>query len=181
MAKMPKELMDLLNERPLVPKVLSTCDATGTLNAVPKETLSAVDEETIAFADIWGDKTNLNLKATSKAAVAVFKIQVPPAGYQVKGTFQGFQTSGPIFDIFAIVVTGIFLGIVLPRMGVAFGALTGAVAFFGYILLCQYFFSEKGWILNLVYPLAVTVLIYVGRGECQNSLSSPSPSSPSCA
>jgi len=101
MAKMPKEVMDLLNERPLAPKVLTTCDARGTLNAVPKETLSAVDEETIAFADIWGDKTNVNLKATSKAAVAVFKIQVPPVGYQVKGTFQGFQTSGPLFDTFA--------------------------------------------------------------------------------
>jgi predicted pyridoxine 5'-phosphate oxidase superfamily flavin-nucleotide-binding protein len=101
MAKMTKEVMDLLNERPLVPKVLATCDTTGTLNVVPKETLSAVDEETIAFADIWGDKINLNLKATSKAVVAVFKIEVPPVGYQVKVTFQGFQTSGPLFDTFA--------------------------------------------------------------------------------
>ena len=101
MAKMPKEVMDLLNERPSVPKVLTTCDAAGTLNAVPKETLSAVDEETIAFADIWGDKTNVNLKATGKATVAVFKIQVLPVGYQVKATFQGFQSSGPLFDTFA--------------------------------------------------------------------------------
>jgi predicted pyridoxine 5'-phosphate oxidase superfamily flavin-nucleotide-binding protein len=101
MAKMTREVMDLLNERPLVPKVLSTCDARGTLNAVPKETLSAVDEETIAFADIWGDKTNVNLKANSKTAVAVFKIEVPPVGYQIKGTFRGFQTSGPLFDTFA--------------------------------------------------------------------------------
>jgi tagatose-1,6-bisphosphate aldolase len=77
MAKMIKEVMDLLNEGPLAPKVLSTCDATGTLNAVPKETLSAIDEDTIAFADVWGDKTNENLKANSKAAVAVFKIEVP--------------------------------------------------------------------------------------------------------
>jgi len=101
MAKMPQEVMDLLNERPIVPKVLSTCDAVGTLNVVPKGTLSAIDEETIAFADIWGDKTNVNLEATSKAAVAVFKIQVLPVGYQVKGTFQGFQASGPLFDTFA--------------------------------------------------------------------------------
>ncbi len=101
MAKMPREVMDLINERPLAPKVLATCDATGTLNAVPKETLTAIDEETMAFADIWGDKTNVNLQATSKAAVVVFKIQVPPVGYQIKGTFQGFQTSGPLFDTFA--------------------------------------------------------------------------------
>ena len=101
MVKIPKEAMDLLNERPLVPKVLGTCDAVGTPNAVPKETLSAIDEETIAFADIWGDKTNVNLKANNKTPVAVFKIEVPPVGYQIKGTFQGFQTSGPVFDNFA--------------------------------------------------------------------------------
>ena len=33
MARMPKEVMALLNERPLVPKVLSTCDATGISSA----------------------------------------------------------------------------------------------------------------------------------------------------
>ena len=33
--------------------------------------------------------------------MAVFKVQLPPVGYQVKGTFQGFQTSGPLFDNFA--------------------------------------------------------------------------------
>jgi len=42
-----------------------------------------------------------SLKATSKAAVVVFKIEVPPVGYQVKGAFQDFQTSGPLFDAFA--------------------------------------------------------------------------------
>ena len=100
MAKMTKEVMELLKDVQ-VPKVLATCDDAGTLNAVPKGTLTAIDEETLAFADIWGDKTNVNLKATQRAAVAVFKTSLPPVGYQVKGTFQGFQTSGPIFDTFA--------------------------------------------------------------------------------
>jgi predicted pyridoxine 5'-phosphate oxidase superfamily flavin-nucleotide-binding protein len=101
MARMPKEVTGLLNECPLVPKVLSTCDVIDTLNAVPKETLSAIDEENVAFANIWGDKTNVNPKANNKAVVAVFKIEVPPVGYQVKGTFQGFQKSGPLFENFA--------------------------------------------------------------------------------
>lgn len=116
MAKMTQAVMDLLNERPLVPKVLSTCDAATKLNVVPKETLSAIDEETIAFADIWGDKTNANLKANSKAAVAVFKVEVPPAGYQIKGTFQGFQTSGPVFDTFAKAVKEM-LGLDIKAVG----------------------------------------------------------------
>ena len=101
MAYMTQDLIDLFNERPLVPKVLTTSDASGALNAVPKETLSAVDRETLAFADIWGDKTNKNLQDNNKAAVSIFKIDVPPIGYQVKGTFQGFQTAGPLFDNFA--------------------------------------------------------------------------------
>jgi len=72
LAKVPKEVIDLLNERLLSAKVRATCDTAGTLNAVSKETLFPVDEETINFADTWGDKTNVNLKATSKA-VGVIK------------------------------------------------------------------------------------------------------------
>jgi len=97
MAKMPKEAFDLVKD-PQASKVIATCDAAGTLNVVPKGTLTAIDEETIIFADVMGDKTNANLNATSKAAVAVFKVQFPPLGYQMKGTFQGFQTSGDLFD-----------------------------------------------------------------------------------
>jgi predicted pyridoxine 5'-phosphate oxidase superfamily flavin-nucleotide-binding protein len=100
MAKMPKEVMDMLND-PQTPKVLATCDEAARLNAVPKGTLTAIDDETVAFADIFGDKTNVNLKSTHKAAVAVFTMALPPVGYQVKGTFQGFQASGPLFDTFA--------------------------------------------------------------------------------
>ena len=33
MARMPKEVMALLNECPLVPRALSTCDATGIASA----------------------------------------------------------------------------------------------------------------------------------------------------
>jgi predicted pyridoxine 5'-phosphate oxidase superfamily flavin-nucleotide-binding protein len=100
MAKMPKEVMDMLNDLQSS-KVLATCDDAAKLNAVPKGTLAAIDDETLAFADIFGDKTNVNLKATHQAAVAVFTMDLPPVGYQIKGTFQGFQTSGPLFDTFA--------------------------------------------------------------------------------
>jgi len=55
MAKMTKEVTDLLND-PKASKVLATCDSDGNLNVVPKGSLVAVDEETIAFADIFGGK-----------------------------------------------------------------------------------------------------------------------------
>ena len=100
MAKMFKEVVDLLNDMGAT-KVLATCDNAGTLNVAPKGSIAALDDETVAFCDIMGDKTNANLEATHKAAVAVFKIDLPPAGYQVKGTFQGFHSSGPLFDNFS--------------------------------------------------------------------------------
>ncbi|VUT24585.1 MAG: hypothetical protein MASP_00597 [Candidatus Methanolliviera sp. GoM_asphalt] len=95
---MSKDIMDVFND-PSASKALATVDSEGTPNVVPKGTLSAIDEETIAFADIFGDKTNKNLETTKKAAASAFKM--PPAGYQIKGTFQGFQRSGPLFDKFA--------------------------------------------------------------------------------
>jgi predicted pyridoxine 5'-phosphate oxidase superfamily flavin-nucleotide-binding protein len=101
MAKMPPFVMEMLNANPVLPKVLTTCDTDGNLNTVPKETLYAIDLETIVFADIWGYQTTSNLKATGKAVVTVFSIQMLPIGYQVKGTFQGFETSGELYDSYA--------------------------------------------------------------------------------
>lgn len=66
-----------------------------------------------------------------------------------------------LLDILAIVVGCIFLGIVVPRTGVTLGAMSFCVAFFGYYLLCQYLFTNSGWILNLIYPLSAYLLIYI--------------------
>ena len=70
------------------------------VNAAPKGSLRAVSDEVIAFADIFGDKTNKNLQLNKKVSALAFKMS-PVAGYQVKGTFLGFQTSGELFDRFA--------------------------------------------------------------------------------
>ncbi len=66
-----------------------------------------------------------------------------------------------IFDVLAILVMGLFLGIVLPRVTVIPGLASGLVAFFSYIIFCQYLFSKHGMVLNLVYPLSVILLVYV--------------------
>jgi len=67
-----------------------------------------------------------------------------------------------IFDIMAIIITGTILGLLLPRVGAVSGSaiLCGVVG--SYIVLCQYLFSHQGFILNLVYPVLVAFLIYVG-------------------
>jgi len=98
-AKMSKEVMDAFND-PNSAKVLATAGTALEINAVPKGSLRAIDEETVAFADIFGDKTNKNLGANKKVVALAFKT-TPVAGYQIKGTFLGFQKSGELFDRFA--------------------------------------------------------------------------------
>ena len=103
MAKMSKEVMDVFND-PSSAKVLATAGSTALeVNAVPKGSLRAVSEEVIAFADIFGDKTNKNLQLNKKVSALAFKTN-PVAGYQVKGTFLGYQTSGELFEGFAKMV-----------------------------------------------------------------------------
>jgi hypothetical protein len=99
MAKMSKEVMDVFND-PKSVKVLATAGTILEIDAVPKGSLRALDEELIAFADIFGDKTNQNLKVNKKVAALAIRMD-PVTGYQIKGTFQGFQTSGALFDRFA--------------------------------------------------------------------------------
>ena len=100
MAKMSREVMDVFND-PSSAKVLATAGSTALeVNAAPKGSLRAVSDEVIAFADIFGDKTNKNLQLNKKVSALAFKMS-PVTGYQVKGTFLGFQTSGELFDRFA--------------------------------------------------------------------------------
>ena len=91
MAEMEKDALDLFDD-PEASKVMASVDKGGTLNIVPKGSLNAIDGETIAYAEIVGGKTKENLESTGKVAITVFKMGMPPVGYQVKGTFQGFQT-----------------------------------------------------------------------------------------
>jgi predicted pyridoxine 5'-phosphate oxidase superfamily flavin-nucleotide-binding protein len=100
MAKMSKEVMDVFNDLGSA-KVLATAGSTVLeINAVPKGSLRAVSEDVIAFADIFGDKTNKNLQLNKKVSALAFKTN-PVTGYQIKGTFLGFQTTGELFDRFA--------------------------------------------------------------------------------
>ncbi len=108
-------------------------------------------------------------------AVGIFDLRVTPFGTVFPGLeihanivdsilandFMSQPAWTAIFDIMAIIATGLFLGMVLPRAGVVSGAAAGIFLFFGYIMLGQYLFSAKGLILNMVYPLAVILVIYV--------------------
>ena len=100
MATLPEEAMELFNDMN-ASKAIATVDAAGELNLGPKSSLAAVDPQTLAFADIFGSQTRQNLEATKKTSVIAFKNAPPFPGWRVRGIFQGFQTSGPVFDGFA--------------------------------------------------------------------------------
>ena len=107
MGKMTEEIMGVFND-PKAGKALATESSEGLLNNVTIGSLVAMDPEILAFADMFMNKTKANLKATKKAcAVAVLMPatpEEPPKGFQVKGTFLGFQTSGPLYDYFSEMV-----------------------------------------------------------------------------
>ncbi len=59
-----------------------------------------------------------------------------------------------------IVLFGLGLGLILPKIGIFPGACLAGLAFTGYLFFCQYMFTVHGWILNMVYPLAVILILY---------------------
>ncbi|MCK4468058.1 MAG: adenylate/guanylate cyclase domain-containing protein, partial [Desulfobacterales bacterium] len=107
-------------------------------------------------------------------AVGIYDLRVTPFGTVFPGVeihanvvdsilskdFMYQPAWAAIFDIMAIIVAGLILGLVLPKAGGISGAAAGFSLFIGYMLLCQYLFSQKGLILNLVYPLTVIILVY---------------------
>ncbi|APV43619.1 hypothetical protein Dform_00258 [Dehalogenimonas formicexedens] len=104
MAKMSKEVIELFQD-PGVPKMVATISQEGELNVTPKTSMTAIDDETLAFADLYGRTTRTfkNLEETKKVAIVAMKLPVAPpfTTYQVKGTFREYLTSGPVFDKFA--------------------------------------------------------------------------------
>ena len=98
MVIIPKDIMDII-ATPDSTKMMATVDENGFPNIATVGSITAIDSETIAFAELFIKKTKSNLENTKKVAIIIFK--GPMTGYQLKGTFAGFQTSGPIFDNFS--------------------------------------------------------------------------------
>jgi len=96
MAKMTKQVMDLFND-PQAVKFLATVDAEGKPNCAFIASLMAPGEDILIFADMMMNKTKKNLTDTKKVAATVYK--APWSSYQVKGTFEGFQRSGLLYDM----------------------------------------------------------------------------------
>jgi len=107
MVNIPEEVAEIIKDQG-TPKVVTTVDKNGVPNTTLKASLIAPDNETLAFADLYGRKsrTFANLEDTKQVSVLVFRFPfVPPfTAYQIKGRFSTYQTSGPVFEQFTKVI-----------------------------------------------------------------------------
>lgn len=98
MAKMPKNVVDLLND-PKASKVIATVGSDGNPHAIMVGSINAPAEDKIAVGVILMEHTNKNLEGMKekgqKAAILVGKEM---ESYQIKANIGDYQTSGPIFE-----------------------------------------------------------------------------------
>ena len=67
-----------------------------------------------------------------------------------------------LFDLLAIILTGLILGIILPRVKALWGGLAAGLLFSVFILLSRFLFKEQGVWINITYPLLNLILTYLG-------------------
>ena len=72
MVTIPKDVMDVI-AAPDSTKMMATVDEKGFPNVAPVGSITAVDSETIAFAELFIKKTKANLENTKKVAIVIFK------------------------------------------------------------------------------------------------------------
>jgi adenylate cyclase len=65
-----------------------------------------------------------------------------------------------IYDIMAVIVLGIMVGLVIPRTGPITGILATMAIIILYVLVSRWLFSQYGIWINMVYPLLTVFLIY---------------------
>ena len=94
MAKLTQEMKDLIEDQKV--SFVATADKNGKVNVSPKGSIYVVDDETLAFADLYSKKTQENLKANPHIAIAVVDLK-GLKGYQFKGKGEILE-EGNLYD-----------------------------------------------------------------------------------
>ena len=82
MARIPKEVQEFLKGKMAW---VATASSDGMPNTTPKGSVRVIDDEHVAFADLFSRKTRENLRANPKVAVTVADMTTYK-GYQIKGS-----------------------------------------------------------------------------------------------
>ena len=67
-----------------------------------------------------------------------------------------------IYDLAIIVLIGLVLGLLLPRLKALYAGFLVLIIVLSYLGLTYYFFIDKGLWINIVYPLLETISVYAG-------------------
>jgi adenylate cyclase len=68
-----------------------------------------------------------------------------------------------IFDLLAIILMGVVIGLIIPRLNAVKGILFAICVFVAYALLNRLFFVNYGLWFNVTYPLAALIVLYVSH------------------
>ncbi|MHB8917030.1 MAG: pyridoxamine 5'-phosphate oxidase family protein [Desulfocucumaceae bacterium] len=90
---------------------VATADENGSPSVGPKGSTSALDDETIAFAEIVGGRTYNNLLANPRVAVVVVDREARE-GYRFVGRTE-METAGPVYDAYTERLKG--MGLPAPK------------------------------------------------------------------
>jgi predicted pyridoxine 5'-phosphate oxidase superfamily flavin-nucleotide-binding protein len=93
MVSIPKEVQDFL---PGKLAWVATASQNGIPNVTPKGTLKLLDENHVAFADLFSLKTRKNLLENNQVAITIVDATTAK-GYQIKGSAEVVD-SGPLFE-----------------------------------------------------------------------------------
>ena len=94
MAKMPPELLKMIKEKHVA--ALATVGRDGVPNVSPKG-FTYLDDETLAYVDIYSARTLDNIRASPRVAVAVWDNRTV-SGFQVKGTARIHGPGDPVYE-----------------------------------------------------------------------------------
>jgi predicted pyridoxine 5'-phosphate oxidase superfamily flavin-nucleotide-binding protein len=94
MIKLTQEMRDMIEKEKVC--FVATADRNGKTNVSPKGSIYVVDDETLAFADLYSQKTRANLKVNPNIAIAIVDLKALK-GYQFKGKAELLE-EGNIFN-----------------------------------------------------------------------------------
>jgi predicted pyridoxine 5'-phosphate oxidase superfamily flavin-nucleotide-binding protein len=96
MAKLTQAMKDLIESQKVC--FVATADKRGKTNVSPKASIYVVDDETLAFADLYSQKTRANLKENPNIALAVVDLKALK-GYQFKGKAELLEEGNTYNDV----------------------------------------------------------------------------------
>jgi len=135
----------------------------------------------ISATDILNDRVNPavirdKIVLVGATAAGIYDLRVTPFGTVFPGleihaniadnALAGDPLRQPAWlivpDILAMLLFGLVLGVVLPRLEAVGGLILALFLLSGYLALGQYLFVHAGIVVNLVYPATVLLLAYAG-------------------